>query len=352
LEEVGWDAPGLSESEIVISIAQEFELFGQLGARKRHAQAQVNSTELQIRLVAFDLYLDVKQRFYALAHARQHLNLSQKAVSLAGEIVENINLRLDKGAALQSELLLARLEEQRALMDIDQAKQTVKVMETNLASLWGGKTADFQIAIDNEPNFTPLLEGLKNLTSLADSTREIIQMQNEVNLLRTERELVSAEARPVFTFSSGIKRLEAEKSKSFLFGLSIPIPLFNRNQGERWRLDSQMQALEYDMKQSRLEILSVIQSHKIQLGQLLSRHSMLDSLLLPIADQAYQTLQNAYKAGRVPYTQLLEAERMLNELNYEHNDIILEIQEELIKFERLSGIILRTEKENQQCLRN
>lgn len=85
-EEVGWDAPGFKESEFTIPLAQEFEFFGQRGARRNVAKSVIDATKLQIKLSAFDLYLKTKQRFYALVHAQQKVNLSQASVELAKDI--------------------------------------------------------------------------------------------------------------------------------------------------------------------------------------------------------------------------------------------------------------------------
>lgn len=341
--EIGWDASGFKESEFTISLAQEFEFFGQRGARRNVAKSVVDATKLQIKMSAFDLYLETKQRFYAFAHAQQKVNLSQASVELAKEIVESINYRLDRGAALQSEHLLAQLEEQRALLTLDQAKQDVMALEATLVSLWKGKPSSVKVSTETEPDFTHLLDRITLLSNRIDSTRDIIRMQSELEIRRTEKTLAIAEARPTITLSGGFKRFEADNSKSFLFGVSLPIPIFNRNQGTTKSIYAQLRSLEYDIEQGRIEVISSIKSHTIRLENLIDRHAALDSLLLPTAEKAYRMLQNTYETGRVPYTQLLEAERVLNDLNFEHNDMLLEIQEQIIALESLTGVTLRIE---------
>jgi len=345
-EEVGWDAPGFSESEFTISLAQEFEFLGQRGARKKAALAKIDATGLRIKLSAFDLYLKTKQRFYALAHARKVINLSQKSVDLAEEIVENIKNRLEKGAALQSEHLLAQLEEQRAQLALDQSKQDVIAFEAALVSLWKARPSGIKVTLGPEPDFDNLFDKISLLSYRIDSTRQIIQMHSELNILEAENRMAIAEARPAVTLSGGFKRIETDKSKSYLFSVSMPIPFFNRNQGIRQSLDAQRRSLEYDIEQLRTETISNIQSRTIRLKNSIDRHNTLDSLLLPTAEKAYQMLQEAYEAGRVPYTQLLEAERALNDLSFEHNDMLLVIQEQIIELESLTGVVIYIEKEN------
>jgi cobalt-zinc-cadmium efflux system outer membrane protein len=344
-EEVSWDAPGFRESEISVALAQEFEFFGQRGARKGVAKAQLEATELHVRLTSFDLYLITKRRFYALAHAQKEVHLYSDAVELAEEIAENIDYRLDKGAALQSELILAQLNLERTKLGLEEAMQDVKALEAELVSLWKSRTSGIRVLSAPEPDFKQVVDKLDMLLNMIDTSRQILQMKSELKILGAEKAKVIADARPTVTLSAGIKRLEADNSNSLLFGLSLPLPLLNRSQGIRESLDARQRSLEYDIEQGRIDAVSRIQSHTIQLKKLIDKHAVLDSKLLPRAEAAYRTLQDDYEAGRVPYTQLLEAERALNELNFEHNDMLLAIQEQIIVLESLTGVVMITEKE-------
>ncbi|MFQ5607074.1 MAG: TolC family protein [Candidatus Zixiibacteriota bacterium] len=344
-EEVGWDAPGFNESELSVSLSQEFELFGQRSARKNLARSQIVNVHLQTRLAAFDLYLETKARFFALVHAQQQLELAQRSVELAEQIVDNIMFRIEKGAALQSELLLADLELQRAQLALERSQQEVSSASAVLAALWGDSSANFSVSANTEPDFQDALNSVASLESQLDSTRSLLQLNQETGILRAEASVAAAEARPPITLSGGFKRLEGTNSNSFLLGISLPLPLFNRNQGTRELLESELRALEYTTRQTRVETEADLQSQVFRLKQLVQRHGRLDSLLLPTAENAYSTLQDAYEAGRVPYTQLLEAERSLNELHFEHNDILLQIHAQVIAIERVTGITIRIDEE-------
>ena len=104
--------------------------------------------------------------------------------------------------------------------------------------------------------------------------------------------------------------------------------------------------LEYNIESTTIESNAIIKSNILQLKKSINTFNTIDSLLLPTAEKAYRTLQDAYEAGRVPFTQLLEAERALNDLNFEQNDILLTIQEQIIFLESLTGVALFVTKEN------
>ncbi|GAB4324933.1 MAG: TolC family protein [Candidatus Zixiibacteriota bacterium] len=347
-EEVGWDAPGLTESEVAVVLAQEFELFGQRGARKEFAQSEIRATRLRTRQAAFDLYLDAKERFYALAHAQTRLKLADTSVSLAEGIVANIDFRIGKGAALQSEYLLAQLEKHRAELQREQARQALSVARMALVSLWNGAAADppLRVAADSEPPFTRTIEELPDVEHLIDSTRAVVQFRAESDRLQAEQSLAAADARPSLTVRGGYKRVQANESNSFVLGVGFPLPFLNRNQGIRQELEARRRSIDYEIERARMEARSAIYSNVTTLEQLIRRHDTLDSLLLPTAADAYRTLQAAYEAGRVPYTQLLEAERSLNELRAEHADLLLSIHQHIIALERVTGVTLRLDRES------
>ena len=75
-----------------------------------------------------------------------------------------------------------------------------------------------------------------------------------------------------------------------------------------------------------------------QRDHLVKRHTTLESTLLPVAEEAYATIHNTYRAGRTPYTSLLEAERSLVGLRFEHNDLVLSIFLQIVELERIVGL--------------
>ena len=340
MEEVGWDAPGFSESEITIGLSQEFELFGQRKARKKVAQTAYNVANFETIIEAFDLFLDVKERFYILQHAQMQTELADSSVILAENIVNSISYRMKQGVALHSELLLAQLELQRVDLARREAYQELFSAQVKLAALWNSNSTNIIVVAVEEPDLQIAITKLSVLTQHLDSTRYMRKLYLEKEISHAERQLAAAEAKPGIILSGGYKRLRENDSNSFIVGLSLPLPLINRNQGKTAALDAYMQSQEYEIERSRLATSAYISSNISGLNQYISKHMDLDTLLLPTAIDVYQTLQEAYEVGRVPYTSLLEAERALIELRFEHNDVLFAINKQLIALEKISGIRL------------
>jgi len=345
IEEFGWNAPGFSESELTVALSQEFKLFGQRGARQDVARSEIQAVEFESDVRAFDLYLEVKRRFYQLAHAQEKLRLARASVQIADNIVENISFRIERGAGLRSELLLAQIEQQRTRLRLEELKQQAEAAETRLVALWSGTPDATVVSAGREPDLQGLPALVEFLCEHADSTRIIRHLQNQADILRAQQSLAAAEARPELTLSGGVKRFEADGSKSFLLGLGLSLPLFNRNQGVRESLRAQTRSVEYEIERERLDVSATLRSHVLELRNMVRRHDILDTELLPRTEQAYRSLRAAYESGRLPYTQMLEAERSLVELRFEHNDLLLSLHEQVIALEALTGVVLQLDKE-------
>lgn len=344
-ENIGGDASGFHESEITLMLSQEFQIFGQRGARRQLAQADLDAVALDARFSAFDLFLDVKSRFYALAHAQKQADLAESSVDLARGIQQNIMFRLEKGAALQSELLLARLELQRAELARDAATQERVASQAKLSALWNDKLDYITVSASDEPDVQWTESVAVDLARNTDSSRSGLTLKHLTQYTRAAQSLAAAESKPGITLSGGYKHLQESGTNSFVFGLSFPLPLFNRNQGTRASLDAELRSIEFRLDRARSEVEATIRAGGARLTQLINQHTALDSKLLPTAEEAYETLQEAYKAGRLPYTNLLEAERSLIEIRFEHNDVLLAIHHQVIALERITGITLPTESE-------
>ncbi|UCD16820.1 MAG: TolC family protein [Candidatus Zixiibacteriota bacterium] len=338
-EEVGWNAPGFKESEITFLLSQDLEFFGQRGARKRLAEVNLDVIKWENRKAAFGLYLDAKSRFFKLAHAQQQSILTDEAVKLSQSIRDNIAAKINKGAALQSELLLAELEFQKTRLDFNTALRERKNMSLKLSALWGDKNGNIVIRHESPCDDT-FNSKTQDIDIIADSSAGIIEMIYRKRLLESETRLSVAEARPSVTLKGGYKRLESEKTNSFVLGISFPLPFINRNQGRRAGLKAEIISLQYEIEQSRLEASAVISSFIGRLEQHNDKINAIDTLLLPTAGRAYKDLEQAYNAGRIPYTSLLEGKRTLMNLRFEKNDLILSMRNEQIELERIIGITL------------
>ena len=338
-EDVSGDLTGFRESEMVILLSQELELWGQRKARRRVALRDMEAVNWETRVEDFDIYAEVKLLFYALLHAQKKLRMTEKAARLALEVAEAAKIRVEKGAALSSEQLLGQLGFERARRVVIVAETELENARRNLAALWRGEEEDFQV-VDSDL-LTATLPDLAVLRSYLEESREVVGWTFAEASVNATLSLEKANRLPSPTVSGGYKRSEADRTNTFLVGLGIPLPLFDRNQGAISSLRVQSEALKSAREQALVNAEAELEAIHRRFNTLLENRASLDTLILPKAEEAYRSLKRAYELGRIPYATLLEGEHSLVEVRFELTDLDLAINQKIIALEQLLGISLK-----------
>ena len=339
MENLGWDAPGFSEYEITVLLSQEIDLFGRRNAERRLAEMELEFANWDKRRISFEIFLKARLAYYRLAHAQNHLHLAGEALELARTIHHDIEMRINKGAAMQAEFLLTQLEFQKTQLLVFEAENSAANASRELAAMWGGNDSTLTIAVGDESEHL-CFKNICELDVRPDSIGEIITLEFQKRMRLAEKDRVRAEVKPSLTFSGGIKRSAEEGFNSFVMGVSLPLAFFNRGKGTISGLEAEVEALDFEKAQTKSELTAQINSYINKILQLDEKLEIIDTLLLPIAEKTYTALEQAYHSGRLPYTSLLEGERALIELLFEKNDIYLQIREEQVALESLIGISL------------
>ncbi|MFQ5500048.1 MAG: TolC family protein [Candidatus Zixiibacteriota bacterium] len=339
VEEVGWDAPGLQESEITVLLSQEIQLWGNRRNRRLVARREFEATQLQTQVTAFDIHAIAVERYYTLSHAQRRVALAQESVDLATDIAESARARIDMGASMLSELLLGQLEIEIAALELADAMADLETARTELSSLWQGDASEIVAAnVDFDP---AVLKRIEALQSLLNGSRDVRFLEAETSLADAELNLQRSGSKPSISISGGYKRIEADGFNSFVLGVGLPLPFLDRNQGSIRALEARKDALRLLRQQALVTSRVEFETSKRRIEQQTTRYHAIKTRVLPKAEEAYLSLKSAYEKGRLPYSTLLEAQRMLLDLRFEQNDIELSIRRETGAIERLLGVTIQ-----------
>ena len=176
------------------------------------------------------LRADVIQAFNNAQTAQQRLQLSRQSRQLAEHGVRVAQGRIEagksspvEGTRAQVQLSEVRLEVSRAERDQANAyQQLAQVMGTPLPTSTKVQAATQSMSAVPPP--TKLLDRLNETAELRLATLQIDQREASLGLEKSQRI-------PDLTVSLGSQYSETERERVNVVGLSMPIPLFNRNQG-------------------------------------------------------------------------------------------------------------------------
>jgi cobalt-zinc-cadmium efflux system outer membrane protein len=286
-------------------------LFERGGKRQRRLQAARDQTEVarsQARDAERNLAFSVAQQFVTALLAKADFDFATRALESFRKTVEISETRYNAGDISQGDLLKIKLQVLQFETDVSASRLALQQAMVTLRQLIGYDmvSADFQIT--GELAYQPLTESLEQIQARALQNRpDLAAAKQSTVAARSQTALAKANAKQDLTTAASYSHTAGQSSSSFSF--DIPLPIFNRNQGEIERTRfAETQAI-YNAKAVEEIVLKDVHVAYEQAKANDSIVTLYLSGYLTQAQQSREISEFAFRQGAVSLIDLLDAER-------------------------------------------
>ena len=326
---------GFDSAETTVGFALPIELGGKRSARIGVAEAQGARARVDAAIAEADLTLRVTQAFVAAVAAERRIGVAREQAGIAAEAFRAASVRVRAGRA-------SPIEEQRAdVLRINaeaaaaRAGRDAGVARDMLARLIGRPvTAGLDLAwFDRIDGYGPSARaGADGTLALASADAEVTTANAQVRLARSQRI-------PDVTLSAGTRRLEATNDTAAVFGVSVPLPLFNNGsagvaqaRAERDRADARRRMVRLDADQA-------IASAEAEVANAAADARNATGPALAAALEAARIARIGYREGKFSQLDLLDAERTLTETRATAIDALAAWHDARARLQRLTSAV-------------
>lgn len=289
------------QTETTVAVSQPFEFGGKRRARKEVASAERAFAQIALRKAEADLAYDIIVSHAELRAAEDRAMLARQVLARAVELVRIAETLVDVGrdpplTKLRADALLAeaRAEKLRAEADLLSARQ-------RLALLIGSEDPELTAAVQDMPAPPVLTDGAQSLDErLAAAER---------NAAAARVKLAQAEGVPDITASGGVRNFRESRDTAFIVGMSIPLPVFNRNRGNIAAARADGDAAEADLAQVRLDTRFLRRDAERMLAAANERVAALSGASLVQANEAARIAEIGYQQGKFTLIELIDAQQ-------------------------------------------
>jgi len=299
---------GFHAAETTVGLALPVERGGKRSARIAVADSQVNRVRLETAVARAELVLRVTQAFNRLAAAERHWAVAQDQLQIANEGLRVARVRIRAGRA-------SPIEEQRAGLARANAETAAGRAERDLILARG----TLGRLIGREPG--PIdLGWFERLGSLGP--REPARAEGMLALALAEADLAAAGAQlrlarsqriPDVTVSAGARRLAATNDVAAVFGVSVPLPMFDNGRAGVDAARARREQAEASRRAALLEAQQAIASAEVDLANAEANARTANGPALAAAAEAARIARIGYREGKFGQLDLIEAERTLAE---------------------------------------
>jgi cobalt-zinc-cadmium efflux system outer membrane protein len=299
------NATGFDALQVTLSVAQPIELGGKRSARVAAGQASIDAATARNRQVVFDYGYELAIAYATAEAAQARVGFLTEAVAAAEEDLRAARALVDAGREADLRAVQAEAASTTARADLESARAEAQTAFATLSGLSGvpdpytGVVDSLLPLADNlppPPNEPPIASPA---VAAAEAERQAVERRIAVERTR---------AIPNVTPSVGVRRLTGIDETVLVAGVSIAIPLFDKNQGNIAAATAELDAANSRLNAARLDALNGWRS-AVALARAADARVAASSQAEMASNEAYRLVRVGYEAGRTPLVEVLLARR-------------------------------------------
>lgn len=304
-------------------IQQLIETAGKRGLRMEGAELGTEATELDLQDVTRVLTNAVRHAFYGLLLAQKTLAVAQDNLDRYRQIMDANAIRLQVGDISATDFTRIEVESLKAQGDLERAQSAQKQARTDLLLVLGWPENSLNLtAVDawTQANLTDELSQEDRLTGKAlqnrpDFRAAKVRIDQAGKFLELARRLVY----PDVTVSGAFNRDPGNYfTNTGQVGISLPLPIFYRQEGEIAKASVAMSNAELNLRQTEQNI-------KADVVKALAAWKSADSIarrfeqsVLELIEKLRSAQEFAYQKGATGLLDLIDAERSYKAMMLEY----------------------------------
>jgi cobalt-zinc-cadmium efflux system outer membrane protein len=337
-----WDAEDTRRDTrtTTLKLSQTLELGGKRGARIDVATRAQDAAALALEQRRNTLRAEVIDGYYGALRAQERLDLAQRSLALAERGLVVANGRVTAGKSSPVEATRAQVQLSEIRLELNRAHMGLTDAYRRLAASTGSAATDFQaVATPSHstpplPSATHLLARLKQTAELRLAELQIVQNDASVGLEKAQRV-------PDLDVSIGSQYDASVRERVNLVGVSMPLPLFNRNQGNvlaaTRRADQARDlrnAAELRLRTETRQALDLWQTAN-------SEVRAFNQQILPAAQSAVDSATRGFEMGKFSFLDVLDAQRTLIAARTQYLAATAQATDAWLRIERIYGDLAR-----------
>ncbi|MGF0237707.1 TolC family protein [Rhodococcus sp. IEGM1300] len=336
--EVSWEAEDTRRNSrtTTVMINQAIEIGGKRGARIDVASRAQEAAAIELERKRNVLRADVIQAFYSSSTAQQKLLLSRQSLALAERGLRVAEGRIDSGKSSPVEGTRAQVQLSEVRLAVRRAERDEANAYQQLAQMMGAPLPTFARVGDADLPLPAVPESARLLARLGD-TAELRLAKLHIDQREASLGLEKAQRIPDLTVSVGSQYSELERERVNVVGLSMAIPLFNRNQGNVLAAARRADQARDLRNANELRLRSEIQASLDQWSTANTDVQSFNKTILPAAQRAVDTATRGFEMGKFNFLDVLDAQRTLIAARSQYIQSIAETTDAWVRLERIFG---------------
>lgn len=297
--------------------SQEIVTANKLGLSQSAAFKEVDQATLNLVAERYRVFTEVRQAFFEAVTLERRAAILTDLVKLAAQSVENAKKLLKAKEAAELDLVQLEVDLERYRAELEATQRALPAAYRKVAASVG--VQDMPLGRLSGDLDTPLPDhDLDRIRVYVLGIHPELRSA-EIGVERAQLLVRRAEVEPIpnVTVGAGYTRQGQNRSNDWDIGVSVPVPLWNKNQGNILAAKAQVGEAVNQVGRVQNDLVNRLATAFSTYAAARKRAERYKTAILPKAQQTYQLSLKAYQGGQFEYLRVLAAQRTVAEANLE-----------------------------------
>lgn len=325
--------------QITLQFNQEIELGNKRESRLALADILHTKATAELDALKATIHANTVNAFYEVLVAQERLALSKSSFEVANAAVNAATKRVNAGKSSPVEETKSNIAASSAKIELNQSNSQLNSARKRLSALWGNPFPVFEQAYGDVENI-PLVPSFENLLALLENAPAIGIANLEVSARGGSIKLARSQSTPNITISAGIVHNQELGLNQAILGLSAPIPLFDRNQGNVQEAVSLQYKAQDELIALKTQLATKLAGEHERLSVARLSAISLREEILPGAQNAFEAANKGFNAGKFNFLDVLDAQRTLFQAKSQYIQVLLDAHQAIAEIESILGHVV------------
>ena len=284
------------------------ELGGKRAARTKAAEKTREQAQAQLAELQATVRANVAAAYFDVLTAQERLVLARDSAALAKSSTDTVSKRVAAGKVSPVEESKARVAEAGVRVELAQAASEQRNALSRLFALLGRIDAPYTV-LEGKAENLPSVPSLADLQPLISSAPGVVLARIEVDRRKALTALEQSKRVPDVTVSVGMQRSNETQRNVLLLGVSVPLPVFDRNQGNLLEALKLEDKARDELQAASVRLHSEVAQARERLSTITAEVQSLQQDVLPGAKSAYDAATIGFENGKFNFLEVLDAQR-------------------------------------------
>lgn len=328
------DYNSFKASEITVMVSQEILLAGKISKRARIAKEERDLSYYEYEKKRLEIITAVRKAFNEISVANKLIDKQSELLNNSVDFLKNLKDRNGKGLISPVEVSKAEIAYRKLEIELVNSNQVLRSLIKHLASLLNIDDLSGMDIVEEKLIRTdlPPYNKLYNLLAANPTLSKYRKIER-----RDSSKLVYEEslAIPNLTVGAGFRRIQEFSINTFIFGLSMPIPIFDSNQGSIEEAKIRLDQNKFNYFAEKIQLDKKLYDYYSKVENYKTVLNAYSEELLPLAFQSLKIIQDGNLAGRYAILDVLDSQRTLIDLEMSYLRTLKEYNNTIIDIEKL-----------------